>query len=233
MNSCTKRDIFTLKLAIEKDSRLSHGAARLGLLICSEIYNHPQSRFTPDEPFPLPWTKCSKLAFGMSQREVYRCMGELHDSGLVMHEGKRGCPATAHYRLVLLKDLRAYALPSSASAGRTGSAQPGRTGNANCDRTSVASAGRTSSTPKKRTSSAQNSSPLTNTFPSEETVKNKEAFPSEFNGSLRSTETSGGIKSSLRSTVTRGDELAALRQSEKMAEAAARHFAAFKKTKGS
>ena len=57
----SKKVIFPLKLAIERDGELSHGAARLGLLVCRYIYNDEQLKFRPHEPFPLPWTLASTL----------------------------------------------------------------------------------------------------------------------------------------------------------------------------
>lgn len=107
-----RRHLFGLKIAIENDSKLSHGAARLGLLICSYIYNHPQHRWTPDEPFPLPWTEASKFFFGTSKAEIYSCLRELQDRGHIFHVGLKGCPAKAHYRLPV--DLYSCPQPKTA-----------------------------------------------------------------------------------------------------------------------
>lgn len=180
----TKRDIFPLKLAIEADAKLSHGAARLGLLICSYIYNHPQSRFAPDEPFPMPWTLCSKLCFGMSRREVYRCHRELHDRGHILHCGVSGCPATASYKLNLLPS-------SGAQAGTTRSAQAGTTRSANCDTTSGAK--------KVPASGAKKSTPQISS-----------SFQEEIVNQMEGNHASGGSNGSLRSKGTKGESMAGL-----------------------
>ncbi len=210
----TKRDIFKIKMAIERASELSHGAARLGLLVCSHIYNHPQSRFTPDEPFALPWTLCSKLAFKMSKAEVYNCLRELIHLGFLAHCGVQGCPGQAHYRLV-------FASASSPQVKTPSSLQ--------VKTPSSLQVKQPSCHPKNPARSTQKDAPLTNIFPSEEIVINKEEFPSGDNGGLRPKETKVGIKSGLRPK-DGTDGLAALRHNQKLAAAAASHFSQFKKT---
>lgn len=97
----SRKDIFNLKLAIEADARIGHGSRALGLRVCSYVYNHPQLRFQPDEPFPLPWTLCSELLWGICDRQAYRMLRELVDRGHFAYHGIIGCPGKSHFQLII------------------------------------------------------------------------------------------------------------------------------------
>ena len=92
--------IFRLKLLIEADSKISHGARTLALRVCSHVHNDPH--IMPEEPFPLPWTLASFLCWGMSRRECYRNLAELVKHNHMSYEGVKGCPGFAHYKLNFL-----------------------------------------------------------------------------------------------------------------------------------
>jgi hypothetical protein len=96
-----RKDIFRLKLAIEACNKIGHGTRTLGLRVCSWIYNHPQHRFMADEPFPLPWTKCDELLKGACERQTYNMLRELVSAGHFAYHGALGCPAKAHFRLII------------------------------------------------------------------------------------------------------------------------------------
>lgn len=171
-----RKDIFGLKLAIERDAKLSHSAARLGLLVASYVYNHDQLKYQPNEPFPLPWTLCSHLCFKMSKREVYRCLSELHERGFLKHTGVFGCPAKAYFRL----PTELFSAPRGAKSGTPSSAK--------CDTARGAV--------NAPTRGAMKRSPHKYTLPSEEIVKPMEGIRAGKAGQ----ETTGGNNGGLRPT---------------------------------
>jgi hypothetical protein len=201
--------IFRLKLAIEADGQLSHGAARLGQRVCSHVYNNWRT-IIADQPFALPWTLGSQLCFGMSKAEVYNCWRELIDRGYFKHDGVRGCPGKAHFRLI-------FASHSSPQA-KTPSSPQAKTPSSLSTVTARSPQNRPACSPRKAT-------PLNNYFPSEEIKAPMEVI----GGGKPPTRNDGGINSSLRSKGTKGNELAASpRKQFSLAEAAARFKAAKK-----
>lgn len=175
-----RSEIFRLKLKIEADGRIGHGTRALGLRVCSWIYNHPQHRFMPGEPFPLPWTRCSELLWGSSKRQVYYMLGQLVDNGHLAHEGIMGCPGQAHYRLVV-PDAKC----DRAGVGRGAinctprSAKNCTPRSAKCDPTRGAK--------NHPTRGATKRTPLNNILPTEEIVS-----PMEVNGGLSPGKKRGG-----------------------------------------
>ncbi len=155
------------------DSKLKHDARALGLRICSHVFN--SQHLFPDDPFPLPWTLCNQLMWGMSKREVYRCLRQLVDRGHLKHEGAKGCPNTAHFTIPVHMYPAKRDRFSSAKSGTTRVAKSGTTGSAKCD----------------TTSGAKNVSPLISNVPSEQIIGSMEETPArsarddkgEFNGS--------------------------------------------------
>ena len=192
----SKRDIFPLKLAMEKDAELSHGAARLGALVCSYIYNHEQLKFRPAEPFPLPWTLASRLCFGMCQKQIYRCERELVLHGYFIFESN-GDRNTSHFRLALHK----FSSDKNVHTGSDKNVHTGSDKNVH-----------TSSDKKGGSSSDKQGGPLTKLIPSEEIdISNgSNSAPKtgkEFNGSLRSSGTVGDGKAALPKAFVPATEL--------------------------
>ena len=167
----SKKDIFTIKLAIERDGKLSHGAARLGLRVCSYVYNDDRLKFRPHEPFPLPWTLCNFLCWNkMSERESYRNLRELVDRGHLAYEGVKGCPGKAHFRLVL-------AVPRSATDGSPRTAENGSP--------SPVTVGKARAAKCDSPSSAKKDAPLTKLLPTEEMVLTNEDLNARKRGETR------------------------------------------------
>jgi hypothetical protein len=197
--------IFRLKLAIENDGQLSHGAARLGLRVCSHVFNNWRT-ITPDEPFPLPWTIGSQLSFGMCKKQVYRCMRELVERGHLIFSGNRGVPQTSLFKLNL-NSFRVDKNDHSEGVKKVSSRVD------NCD----------------HSRGVKKVSPHKYTFPSEEIVS-----PMEENSGLRPTGDEGGSNGSLRSKGTRGKERAASPQIDDLRTKGLEHIQQFKKSlKGS
>lgn len=174
-----RSEIFRLKLRIEEDGRIGHGTRALGLRVCSYIYNHPQHRFLPDEPFPLPWTKCSELLWGISECQAYRMLRELVDAGHLSYDGILGCPGKSHFHLIVPDRSRKFESPSTVKNDRP------RVGN--CDKASSGKIAIAGSRKNSRARAGMKRGPLNNTFPTEEIVS-----PMEVNGSLSRDRKRGG-----------------------------------------
>jgi hypothetical protein len=163
----SKKDIFPLKLAMERDRRLSDGATRLGSLVCSYVFNQENLKYTPDEPFALPWTLASKICFGISQRECYARLRELVDCDYFKHHGAKGCPAKAHFSLVIWPHIKENKpLPSTAQPSSPSTAQPSSP--------STAQPSSPSSAAEENTRTAQKCSPPSKLLPTEEMVLTNE-----------------------------------------------------------
>jgi hypothetical protein len=108
-------EIFRLKLAIECDGKISHGAKVLGFRICSWIYMHKEFRHFPDDPFPMPWTIASGLLWGTGKKQIYRFLRQLITQGHLGHDGISGLPATTRYHLIIPDEV-IYPIPKVTTA---------------------------------------------------------------------------------------------------------------------
>jgi hypothetical protein len=82
----------------ERDPKISDGALRLLLRICSHIYTNP--RATLDKPFPLPWSMVAVWCFLKDDKSASRRIAELVDEGYLKCDGLRGCPPINHFFLI-------------------------------------------------------------------------------------------------------------------------------------
>ncbi|MDD5139400.1 MAG: hypothetical protein PHY43_03950 [Verrucomicrobiales bacterium] len=220
-----------MKLAIESDSKLSHGARTLGLRVGSYVYNDPH--IWPLDSFPLPWTLCSHLCWGMSKRESYRNVRELVDRGHFAYEGIKGCPGKAHFRLILpeLRDashgtprVASHGTPRVASHGTPRVASHGTPRVASHGTPRVASHGTPRVAKRATPRVAKKDAPLTNTVPTEEIPFRNERR----NGALRA-EKRGDFDGSLRSQERVVDGKSASPEKRKMTtEEIKRHWASAK-----
>ncbi len=199
--------IFRLKLLIEADSKISHGARTLALRVCSHVHNDPH--IMPEEPFPLPWTLASFLCWGMCESECYRNLRELVKQNHFSYEGVKGCPGFAHYKLNFLA-----VTDNSRAVSKDGPRAVSKDG------PRAVTVARPSTVKRDSPRASKEECPRTvreecshiSTLPSEEMIKTNgrksSSLRSEERGedksSLRSEERSG-IKSSLRSQERTGD----------------------------
>lgn len=86
-----------LRLAADRDRRLSNAGSRLFSLLVGFRYASPDP---VDEPFPAPWTIPGKW-LGWSFKTAYRALNELVSLGYLAKAGTRGSPPKAHYRFIL------------------------------------------------------------------------------------------------------------------------------------
>ena len=159
--------IIRMKLAAERDKRLTGDAFRVLCRICSMIYVNPKA--SVEKAFPLPWSKVALWCGLSDDKAASRRIWELVDAGYLKCDGLRGCPGINHY----------FLLVSYPSKGATSCPQRGAT-----------------VTPSKGATScpSEGAHHIFNSL-QEEKINQKRGS----NGSLRSAETQGGIKSSLRS----------------------------------
>lgn len=96
--------VIALQFKILNDHKLSDGAKVMGVQVCSHVWKSKE--IYCEEDFPLPWTLAAKLCGGISQSETYYRLHELKVKHL-KHEGVKGCPGQAYFRLVL-PEAKAY-----------------------------------------------------------------------------------------------------------------------------
>ena len=93
-----KEAIITTRNFAERDLRVSDGALRLILRVCSALYVDPKARL--EEAFPLPWSKVG-LWCGINDRDsAYRRLKELVTANYLKPDGPRGCPPINYFFLV-------------------------------------------------------------------------------------------------------------------------------------
>ena len=90
--------IFKLKIEAERDLKLSDGAFRLLMRVCSHIYVDPKKNL--EKSFPLPWSTVALWCGLSDDKSAARRILELVDAGYLKSDGLRGCPPINHFFLV-------------------------------------------------------------------------------------------------------------------------------------
>ena len=89
--------IIRIKLAAERDHKISPAAFRLLCRIGSMIYVNPKVKL--EDPFPLPWSKVAGWMDLDDDKAAARRIAELVDAHYLKCDGLRGCPPTNHFFL--------------------------------------------------------------------------------------------------------------------------------------
>ena len=109
------KKIIRVKLAAERDQRLTGDAFRVLCRIGSMIYVDPKASL--EKAFPLPWSKVALWCGLSDDKAASRRIWELVDAGYLKCDGLRGCPGINHY----------FLLTSCPSKGATGCPTGGAT----------------------------------------------------------------------------------------------------------
>ena len=130
--------IFKLKIEAERDLKLSDGAFRLLMRVCSHIYVDPKKNL--EKSFPLPWSTVALWCGLSDDKSAARRILELVDAGYLKSDGLRGCPPINHFFLVpnyrspAVNDCRSGAVNDCRSGGvndcRSGGVNDCRSGGA-------------------------------------------------------------------------------------------------------
>ena len=92
------KKIIRIKLAAERDQRLTGDAFRVLCRIGSMIYVDPKASL--EKAFPLPWSKVALWCGLSDDKAASRRILELVDAGYLKCDGVRGCPPINHFYLL-------------------------------------------------------------------------------------------------------------------------------------
>ena len=92
------KKIIRIKLAAERDHRLTGDTFRVLCRIGSMLYVDPKASL--DKPFPLPWSKVAMWCNLSDDKSARRRILELVDAGYLKCDGVRGCPPINHFYLL-------------------------------------------------------------------------------------------------------------------------------------
>ena len=86
----TSPNWIKIRARAARDSELSHAAFRL---LCCLVDHICTQNLTPDDEFPLPWSRVSTWLH-LAKDQSYNAINELVGAGFLVHRGRRECPAT-------------------------------------------------------------------------------------------------------------------------------------------